>query len=79
MEDDPRSTGHSPRRQTRGPHVHTSKATRTSPTAERAMVTRHNLRREELVTVQGQPTNQRRTKYHVGRGGGGGGGSRWMA
>ena len=42
MEDNPRSTGSGPRRQTSGPHAHTDKATRTSPTAERATTTRRN-------------------------------------
>ena len=44
MEDSPR-TGHSPRRQNSGPHVHTNEATHTGPTAERATTTRRKLQR----------------------------------
>ena len=41
-EDDPRSSGHSPRRQSRGT-TNTAEATRTGPKARRAATTQRNL------------------------------------
>ena len=66
--DEPRSTSHSRSRPSAGPHAPTNEAARACPTAERTMMTRRTLRREEWVTVQGSRKNPTREERSQGGG-----------